>query len=132
MKKFFSACIFSAILIAPSVSAQDLWEMGALGGYVFDRNVTITNSTGQSASTRFNNGAVWGFVAGANEYKYLGGEASYLFRGSDIKASSGGTNVTFGAHTHFVDFQAVCGRLSPWVAASLSMKGLVPKALRNH
>jgi hypothetical protein len=91
------------LLTAPAGLAQD-WEAGALGGYSFTPEVTVQNTAG-SVSTGFKHSPLFGFFAGATEHRYLGGEASYLYRLGDIKANSGGQEVSFGAQTHFVDFR---------------------------
>jgi hypothetical protein len=118
--------IYRATLITLSMAAsaftQHQWEAGALGGYSITRNVSISNSSRSSVSTGFENGPVWGFVAGSNDYRFLGGEASYLYSGSGIKVDGAGQKVRFGAETHFVDFRLLLhfadrdARLRPFLA----------------
>src|SRR3974377_987716 len=92
----FSACAMG----------QQQWEAGALGGYGITTDVTVTNGA-NSATTGFKSGPLFGFMAGSNDYRRLGGEASYIYRQSDLKLSGSGHDVNFGGHTHFVDFRFV-------------------------
>ena len=113
--------LFLTIAVAvPLVSAQD-WELGALGGYGLTRDATVKGSAG-SVSAGLKASPVFGFFGGANEYKYLAGEASYLYRPSDLRVKGNGKEVTFGANVQFVDFRLLIhfaereARFRPFVA----------------
>jgi hypothetical protein len=87
----------------PLAFAQN-WEAGGLGGFGFTRETTVTRTTG-TASTGFKNGVAFGTFGGSNDYNYLAGEASYMYRMSDLKASGGGREVTLAGHMQFLDFR---------------------------
>jgi hypothetical protein len=102
-------------------ATAQVWEMGALGGYGVTKNVTVNNAS-SSADAGLKSGPMFGFVAGSNDYQRLAGEASYLYRQSDLKLSGAGKSATFGGHTQFVDFRLLLHftdreqRLRPFVA----------------
>lgn len=118
--RVLSGMICAGLLAAPAALAQE-WEAGALGGYAFSPEVTVRSDAG-SVSTGFKKGPAFGFFAGSNEHRYLGGEISYLYRGADIKLNGAGSEASFGAQTHFVDFRFLVhfaetsARLRPFVA----------------
>ena len=120
MKSLTRICWVSA-LFASFVAAQT-WEAGVLGGFAVTPETSVTSPSG-SASTGFKNGGTFGVFGGANDYSYIGGEASYLYRMSDLKLSSGGTQVDFAGHTQFLDFRFLVHfarrekRFRPFVAA---------------
>ena len=97
-------------LLAPAVWAQQ-WDAGGFGGFGFTPTATAKGPDG-SASTGLKNGAFFGAFGGADDYARLGGEASYIYRYSDLKVSSGGQEVTFAGHTQFLDFRML-GYLTP-------------------
>lgn len=110
----------AALAFSCCATAQ-VWEMGALGGYGFTDNVTVKNGT-NSATAGLKSGPMFGFVAGSNDYNRFAGEASYIYRYSDLKLSGAGSDVSFGGHTQFVDFRFLVHfadreqRLRPFVA----------------
>ncbi|HET8550030.1 MAG TPA: hypothetical protein VFL57_18600 [Bryobacteraceae bacterium] len=93
--------VLSLILTASPVVAQ--WELGALGGYGFRRDLTVSGPAGQ-ATVGFRPGTVWGFAGGLNEYGYLAGEARYLYEDGEIRLRSGGTETRFASRAHLVHF----------------------------
>ena len=99
--------IFLALTLVSGIASAQEWEVGAIGGYGFSPSLTVKSPAG-SATTGFNNGGVFGVFGGDDMYNYWSGEARYLYRYSDLKLSSGGTNVDFAAHTHYItgDFLA--------------------------
>ncbi len=95
-------CLAGALFA--SLGAAQTWEVGAQGGFGVTRDTSLTSAAG-SVSTGFKDGGTFGVFGGANDYKYVGGEASYLYRLSDLKASNGSTQVSFSGHTQFLDFR---------------------------
>jgi hypothetical protein len=87
-----------------SLVAAQTWEAGGLGGFGITPSTSVTSPDG-SASTGLKNGGSFGVFGGANDYSYIGGEASYLYRMSDLKVTSGGTEVDLTGHTQFLDFR---------------------------
>lgn len=129
----------AVLLFAPAALAQQ-WEAGGLGGFGITRDTTITNATG-SASAGFKNGPLFGAFAGSNDYRYLGGEVSYLYRQSDAKLSSAAREVPFGGHTQFLDFRflvhlqaekRVCVRFWRSGAGLLSIRGQARRTQRSR
>src|SRR5260370_35263829 len=65
---------------------------------------------------------------GNNSGKTWGGELRYDFEKSDLKLSSGSTNVNFGAHTNAIHYDAVLNfaskeaRMSPFISAGGGVK----------
>src|ERR1035441_724780 len=120
VKSLTRICL-AAVLFASLVAAQT-WEAGGLGGFGITPSTSVTSPSG-SASTGFKNGGTFGVFGGANDYSYIGGEASYLYRMSDLKVASGGTQVDFAGHTQFLDFRFLVHfasrekRFRPFVAA---------------
>jgi hypothetical protein len=76
-----------AILFSSACFAQQ-WEIGALGGYGWYNDATISNPFGSADVTIASKGAV-GAVFGQNMYKHIGGEVRWLliFGGPELKAN---------------------------------------------
>jgi len=95
-----AAVVFAAT--AAYANAQDQqWEVGAVGGFGYSPNLTVSNGT-TSASTGVKTGVAVGFFAGQDMYRYWSGEANYLYRAGDLKLDGSGKSVSFGAHTHLI------------------------------
>jgi hypothetical protein len=111
--------LFPLVVLVPFCAAQE-WELGALGGYAFSRNATISNSAG-SVSAGLKNGAAFGVFGGSNEHRYLGGEISYIYRQGDLKLSGNGDS-GFSGHAQFVEYRFMVhftrneARIRPFVA----------------
>lgn len=88
-------------LSAGAAMAQT-YEVGATGGYGFSGDLTAKSATG-SATTGLKRGATLGVFGGQDMYEHWSGEARYLYHFSDLKLSSGGTSVDFGAHEHIME-----------------------------
>jgi len=114
MKPFLALLLFS-------LPAWGQWELGALGGFGFVKNLSVRNQAG-SATAGFKSGYAWGFLAGHNGYRHLSGEMRYMFHKGDPKLSSGGTQARFGGHVHLIhaDFllhtSPTGSRIRPFVA----------------
>jgi hypothetical protein len=105
IKKILGAAVV-LVATATLASAQQ-WELGAIGGIAYSPNMTVRNAT-TSASTGFKLGGVVGVYAGEDLYRYLSGEATYLFRTGDMKLEGSGKSASFAQHTHIItgDFLA--------------------------
>jgi hypothetical protein len=105
MKRILGAA-FMLAATATLASAQE-WELGAIGGIAYSPNVTVRNATA-SASAGFKTGGVIGLYAGEDMYRYLGAEATYLFRTGDMKLEGNGKSAALSQHTHIItgDFLA--------------------------
>lgn len=100
MKPTIPAILWSCSLLAGTACAQSR-ELGVIGGYGYAPSLTLTGPAG-TAQTGFRAGGVFGVYIAENPYKRLGGEIRYLYRMSDMKLSSGGTNTNFAAHSQIV------------------------------
>ena len=101
-----AAAIFTATAAYANAQEQQ-WEIGAIGGFGYSPNLTVSNST-TSASTGVKTGLAVGVYGGEDMYRYWSGEASYLYRAGDLKLDGSGKSASFGAHTHLItgDFLA--------------------------
>lgn len=91
-----------ALLMAAVPACFGQWEVGAVGGWGFAKDLTVKSAAGAKASAGFSSGGAWGVFGGDNTYRYISGEARYLFRFSDPRLSAGGTTVPFSGHTHLI------------------------------
>jgi hypothetical protein len=101
MRKILGYVFLLSVVAVPACLAQ--FEVGALGGYTFPKDLTVKNATG-SAAAGFKSGAAWGLFVGHNTYNYLSGEVRYTYLFSDLKLSRSGTEVTFPATTQLVHY----------------------------
>jgi hypothetical protein len=126
VKRTFQAILWSCGLIAAAAFGQSR-EFGILGGYGLSPALTLTAPAG-TAQTGFRNGGVFGVYIGENPYKYLGGEIRYLYRFSNMKLSSGGTDTHFDARTHMVHMDLLVhvrppeARVRPFIAFGAGVK----------
>jgi hypothetical protein len=124
VKGFLFVCCFAA-----SVASAQEWYVGGTGGYAFAPDLTVKSPAGSANAGFVNGGAVGGFF-GADTYNYWGGEVRYLYRFSDLKLSSGGTSVHFGAHTNIIHadflghFRPRESRIRPFIAFGAGIKVL--------
>jgi hypothetical protein len=111
------------LLAAAPVIAQEpaRWELGVIGGFGYSPSLTVTNSV-TSASTGFAKGGAIGFYAGEDAYRYWSGEATYLYRMSDLRLSGNGKSEQIGAHTHLITgdflahFRPVGSHIRPFIS----------------
>jgi len=126
MKHFLPVTFFVALAVAPAALAQK-WEVGVGGGGNFYTSQSFTNPAG-SADAKLGNGFIVSAWLGNNSGRLLGGELRYDYEQSDLKLSSGGTNVSFGAHTNAIHYDFLLNfagheaRVSPFVAAGAGVK----------
>lgn len=126
MKHFLPVTFFMLLALAPAALAQK-WEVGAGGGGSFYTSQTFTNPVGQ-ADAKLANGFIVSAWLGNHSGKVLGGELRYDYEQSDLKLSSGGTNVSFGAHTNAIHYDFLLhlasreARVSPFIAGGAGVK----------
>lgn len=126
MKHFLPVTFFVLLAVAPAALAQK-WEVGVSGGGNFYTSQSFTNPVG-NADAKLANGFIVGAWLGNNSGKLLGGELRYDYEQSNLRLSSGGTNVSFGAHTNAVHYDFVlnfAGReapVTPFVSAGAGIK----------
>jgi len=97
---------FTLALLFAGVSAAQEWEVGGMASYGFYHNVDATNPLG-SAVTGFSPGAAFGAVLGYNASRIFGGEFRYTYAMSDLKLSSGGTDVSFSGMAHILGYDLI-------------------------
>jgi len=119
LKRILCAAVMLAAT-AMLASAQQ-WELGAIGGFAYSPSLTVKNAT-TSASTGLKMGGVIGVYAGEDLYRYLSGEATYLFRTGGFKLEGAGQSASFAAHTHIITgdflahFKPKGARIRPFVS----------------
>ena len=122
-------CVLVA-LTAATASAQQEWDVGVIGGYGVAHNLTVNNGSG-SATTGFSNGSVLGVYGGDDQYRYWSGEASYLYRQSNLKLNGDGQSESFAAHTHLFTGDILAhlrpkeSRIRPFVSFGAGLKVIV-------
>jgi outer membrane protein with beta-barrel domain len=122
-KGFLFVCILA---LAATAHAQE-WEIGGIGGAGFASGVTVS-SVAASATTGFKSGPAFGVFGGSNLYPHLSGELRYTYQMSDLKLTSGGTEVGFNGVSHAVHYDLVFhpansrSKVQPFVAAGAGIK----------
>lgn len=125
--KSFAICLSAALSLMAHVCPAQKWEVGGVTGGGFDNSFTVSNPTG-SASTGFSPGVAVGGFIGQNLYRQIGGELRYTFQFSNLKLSGAGSDVSFGAQTHTVQYnvlwhaRSVRSRMRPFVGVGAGMR----------
>jgi hypothetical protein len=115
-----------AVTISFVCQAQP-WELGAIGGYGWYHDSSITNGLG-SAEAGIPARAAFGVTLTENMYNYVGGEIRYLFRfgGPDLKSS--GIEANLDGHTNLVTYDFLFytsskeSSIRPYIAAGAGIK----------
>lgn len=97
IKTICTAVVFGAAAMAQ----EETLEAGAIGGFGFGQDVTITGPAG-SAKAGFANGAALGAYFGGDSGDRWGGEMRYLYRFSDARLSGNGASPQFNAQTNIM------------------------------
>lgn len=99
--------IIAALLtLAPAAAFAQKWEYGAVGGYSFLNNVSVTGGPA-SATAGFAPGFVAGAYIGEDLYKHFSGEIRYEFMQSDLRLTSGGQSAQFQGVAHAIHYDFV-------------------------
>lgn len=126
MKHFLRVWFFLTLVSATAAFAQK-WEVGAGVGGSFYTTQDFRNAA-SSAKAGLSNGLAASVWLGNNSGRLVGGELRYDYENTDLKLSSGGTNVSFGAETHAVHYDFLLhftprdARVRPFVAAGGGVK----------
>jgi outer membrane protein W len=124
--KTLQMLLVGSALLAPLGMAQS-WEVGGGVGGGFYTSQDVTSSAG-SASAKLQTGLAGGAWFANNSQGHLGGELRYEYQMGDLSLSSGGTNVTFGAHTQQFHYDLVWhfksseSRIRPYIAGGAGIK----------
>ena len=123
----FNVCRFILASSISSVCFAQPWELGAIGGYGWYHDSSITNASG-SAQSGFPARAAFGVTFTQNMYKYVGGEVRYLFRFGGPELKSSGVKVNLDGHTNLVTYDFLFytsskeSSIRPYVAAGAGIK----------
>lgn len=124
--KIVQVLFASAAVLVPSALAQS-WEVGGGVGGGFYTSQDVTTSTG-SASAKLQTGLAGGAWLGNNLSGHWSGELRYEYQMGGLSLSSGGTNVTFGAHTQQFHYDVMWhatpseSRIRPYVSVGAGVK----------
>jgi len=114
------------LALAPAALAQK-WEVGVAGGGSFYTSQTFKNAV-TTADAGLSNGLVASAWLGNNSGGTLSGELRYDYEHTNLKLSSGGTNVNFGAMTNAIHYDFVLhfapseSHIRPFLAAGAGVK----------
>ncbi len=92
------------ILPAASILLAQTYEVGAVGGFGFSRDATVTGPAG-SGKAGLKNGVAAGGVLGFDDYRRIGGEFHYLYRMNDLRVKGGGQQGTFDGESHLIHYE---------------------------
>jgi len=126
MKHLLSITFVTLLATAPAAFAQK-WEVGVAGGGSFSTSQTFKNPVG-NADAGFSNGLAASAWLGNNGSGLISGELRYDYEHTNLKLSSGGTNVSFGAMTNAIHYDFVLhfapseSHIRPFVAAGAGVK----------
>jgi hypothetical protein len=104
MRRTLATAIALAALSATASPAQN-WELGGFGGFGIANNLTASTAA-SSATAGIKDGSAWGVWGGQNG-RILGGELRYTQRKSDLKLTSGTSDVGFSARSHLIHYDAL-------------------------
>ncbi|MDP8980006.1 MAG: outer membrane beta-barrel protein [Acidobacteriota bacterium] len=127
MKHFSLALFFvAALALAPAALAQK-WEIGVGAGGSFYTSQTVKSAIANADASLASGLAVSAWL-GNNSGRLLGGEFRYDYESADLKLSSGGNTIKFGAQTHAVHYDFLLhftpreSKVRPFVAAGAGIK----------
>jgi hypothetical protein len=110
-----------------SLCMGQTWELGAVGGYGWYQNPSITNPP-DSVRAGFPPRAALGVVFGEDRFRYLGGEFRWLIRFGGPQLQSSGITVATPGHTNAITYDFLFhmtrreSRIRPFVAAGAGIK----------
>jgi opacity protein-like surface antigen len=102
MKSLLLVTLLVGMLSAPALLAQK-WEVGGGVGGSFYTSQDFKNATA-AAKAGLSDGVAASIWLGNNSSQLIGGELRYDYEKTDLKLSSGSTNVSFAADTHAVHY----------------------------
>jgi hypothetical protein len=130
-------CSFTFAVTMSFVCQAQPWELGAIGGYGWYHDSSITNGLG-SAQAGISAKAAFGVTLTQNMYNYVGGEIRYLFRFGGPELKSSGIEANLDGHTNLVTYDFLFytsskeSSIRPYIAAGAGIKvytGLGPRFL---
>jgi hypothetical protein len=104
-------CTIVLALAASCPLIAQHWEIGALGGYGWYRNSTISNPTianpQDSGTVGFPSRATLGVVFGETPYHHLGGEVRWLYQWGGPQIESNGIKTSMTGYSNLVTYDFV-------------------------
>jgi outer membrane protein with beta-barrel domain len=125
--KHLASVMFVVFAAATPLAFAQKWEVGVAGGGTFSTSQSVKNAIG-NADAGFANGYVVSAWLGNNTGNVVGGELRYDYEHSDLKLSSGGTQVNFGAQAHAIHYDVLLhfapseSPMRPFIAAGAGVK----------
>src|SRR4030095_6181892 len=101
-----SSTLVALTLIFSSACAAQQWEIGALGGFGFYQNATLTNPTG-SVRAGFEPRFATGAVFGQNMYRYISGEIRYMYLVGAPVLKSQQTEASTSGYTNVIHYDLI-------------------------
>lgn len=105
MRSTFSSRFLLPILFSSVCLAQH-WEVGALGGFGFYHNATITNPIG-TAQIGYEPRFAVGALLDQNMYNYISGEIRYMFLVGNPGLKFGGTQATTDGYSNIIHYDVL-------------------------
>jgi hypothetical protein len=106
--------ILGTVTLTIACSCQGIgqeWEIGALGGFGWNRNSTISNSTIANPPTSgeigFPSRGTFGVTAAENPYHYWGGEIRWLYQWGGPQIESNGVKTSISGYSNLVTYDFV-------------------------
>ncbi len=124
--KILRMLVVCSAVLATSAMAQK-WEFGGGVGGGFYTSQDVSSSAG-SAAAKLSTGLAGSVWLGNNFQGHWSGELRYDYGMSNLELSSGGTNVSFGAHTQQFHYDVMWhatpseSRVRPYVAVGAGIK----------
>ena len=118
---------FAVAMACSCVCSAQEWELGAVGGYGWYYNPSITNPA-SSGRVGFPPRAAVGVVLGDDLFNYVGGEFRYLFRYGGPQLESNRITETAPGYTNAITYDGLLymtnreSTIRPFVAAGVGVK----------
>jgi hypothetical protein len=109
------------------VCSAEEWELGAVGGYGWYYNPSITNAN-SSARVGFPPRAAVGVVLGDDLFTYVGGEFRYLFRYGGPQVESNGNTASAPGYTNAITYDGLLyltnreSKVRPFLSGGVGVK----------
>ena len=125
-------CTITLIIGISSHAIAQQWEIGAVGGYGWYRNSSLSNSTifnpSASAEVGFPSRATVGVVFGETPFHHLGGEARWLFQWGGPQIIANGVKTSMPGYSNLFTYDLMIyptsseSGLRPYLAAGAGGK----------
>ena len=126
MRNSLNITFFALACLTPAAFGQR-WEIGAAGGGSFYTSETVKNAVGNASAGLSPGFALSAWLAN-NSNNVISGELRYDYEHSNLKLSSNGTNVNFGAQTNAIHYDFLLhfapseSHVRPFIAGGAGVK----------